>query len=398
MADSRTAISLPTYTLGAEGKSSHFTADITREAAAEEAKSLEVGDAAFILRSDHKWAYSILTEKSDARSILRFEVDGEKNRKTFPQAVWGKYIRIIKVDDAEMVKLQEEAAATAAAAKKAEVEEASKKETEVKAKEVAAVEEKKVTEEKSTPLANAAIAWVRISSGASSIFAKKPEVENEDAPKKEADAIPEEDAKAEEGANAEETEKEVSKKEKSTPAKNAVDWEGIASGVTSMFSSFANDLSNKIESLKKEESKPAAQNDVDKTQEIKDTEAASSEPTSAPMESREDTEEKSAPAASAPELEPEPTMAMKLLQTPIKFFKAATMQEDPAEAALAATSFADEPMANVVICEKDPSSAKRAKALEWERMYGPLESQGITIVETERAEVKKEGVLVVEAE
>ncbi len=102
--------SLPTYKLGDEGKPNHFNASTSREAAAVEAKSLEVGDAAFIKRSDLKWTYAIVTEKIVGDSLsLRFEVDNEHNRKSFPEAQWGKYIRVIHVEESELAKLQEEA-------------------------------------------------------------------------------------------------------------------------------------------------------------------------------------------------------------------------------------------------------------------------------------------------
>ena len=109
----RAPISLPTYSLGQEGKPDHFTASTSREAAAVEAKELAVGDAAFIKRSDLKWTYAVVTEKitgDDASVILRFEVDKDRNRKSFPETQWGKYIRVVHVDDAELAKLTEEAA------------------------------------------------------------------------------------------------------------------------------------------------------------------------------------------------------------------------------------------------------------------------------------------------
>jgi len=109
--ESRTPIALPSYTLGDDGRPAHFTATTPRETAAVEAKELAVGDAAFILRSGHKWAYAIVIEKveKDGGTILRFEVDMEKNQKTFPEAVWGKYIRVIRVDANELAKLEAEA-------------------------------------------------------------------------------------------------------------------------------------------------------------------------------------------------------------------------------------------------------------------------------------------------
>lgn len=137
----RPPVHLPTYLLGDEGKPNHFTAATSRESAATEAESLSVGDAAFIKRSDLKWTYAIVTEKVEeaalgsAPTILRFEVDKDGNRKSFPEAQWGKYIRVIKVEEGELANL--EVAAANAAVGKAE-EEVSKAQEEVAQAEEAA--------------------------------------------------------------------------------------------------------------------------------------------------------------------------------------------------------------------------------------------------------------------
>jgi len=91
-------ISLEGYSIGKEGEPHHFNALTNREDAAIAAKVLDVGDAAFIKRSDLKWTYAIVVEKSIESEgvILRFEVDQDKNRKSFPEKQWGKYIRVIK--------------------------------------------------------------------------------------------------------------------------------------------------------------------------------------------------------------------------------------------------------------------------------------------------------------
>ena len=139
--ESKPAVTLPTYELGEEGEPNHFTASTSREAAAVEAKSLNVGDAAFIKRSDLKWTYAIITEKltgDDSSIILRFEVDQAHNRKSFPEAQWGKYIRVIEVDDAELARLNKEAGIVPP--KVEEQKEQKKEEVEPK------VEEKKVDE------------------------------------------------------------------------------------------------------------------------------------------------------------------------------------------------------------------------------------------------------------
>eukprot|EP00804_Cyclotella_cryptica_P021840 CCRYP_000821-RA/>CCRYP_000821-RA protein AED:0.01 eAED:0.01 QI:142/1/1/1/0/0/2/582/663 len=102
MADeSRAPFSIEGYSIGDEGKPYHFNASTSREEAAKEASTLRVGDAAFIKRSDLKWTYAVVTERtvSDDAVTLRFEVDVAKNRKSFPESQWGKYIRVITLKD-----------------------------------------------------------------------------------------------------------------------------------------------------------------------------------------------------------------------------------------------------------------------------------------------------------
>lgn len=105
---------------------------------------------------------------------------------------------------------------------------------------------------------------------------------------------------------------------------------------------------------------------------------------------------------SAPESEiPKP---IKLLKTPFKFYKAASMKEDPAVAALAATSFADQydgyssiQTNGVTVCKHDPSAAANADILEQERVDGVMESQPATLVDS-NAELKRQGIVIVETE
>eukprot|EP00573_Skeletonema_grethae_P002724 CAMPEP_0201686108 /NCGR_PEP_ID=MMETSP0578-20130828/670_1 /ASSEMBLY_ACC=CAM_ASM_000663 /TAXON_ID=267565 /ORGANISM="Skeletonema grethea, Strain CCMP 1804" /LENGTH=592 /DNA_ID=CAMNT_0048170113 /DNA_START=25 /DNA_END=1803 /DNA_ORIENTATION=+ len=105
MADEQRApIKIEGLTLGDEGQLTHFNALATREEAAAAAKDLEIGDAAFIKRSDLKWTYAVVAEKdtTDAEGIiLRFDVDVDKNRKSFPEKQWGKYIRVVAKEAAE---------------------------------------------------------------------------------------------------------------------------------------------------------------------------------------------------------------------------------------------------------------------------------------------------------
>lgn len=117
--------SLPGYNLGDEGKPNHFIASTSRESAGVEAKTLKLGDAAFIKRSDLKWTYAVVSERvEEAKTdesdkpgtvILRFEVDKDMNRKSFPEAQWGKYIRVVKVEESELERLKAEETAKEAA-------------------------------------------------------------------------------------------------------------------------------------------------------------------------------------------------------------------------------------------------------------------------------------------
>mmetsp|Transcript_31329 Transcript_31329/g.63115 ORF Transcript_31329/g.63115 Transcript_31329/m.63115 type:complete len:685 (-) Transcript_31329:1503-3557(-) len=95
----RKSISGKGYSVGDEANLMDFSVDISKEDAAFEANSLEVGDAAFILRSGGKWTYAIIIDKamvSDGQYALRFEVGADNSRKTFMEAQWGKYVRVIK--------------------------------------------------------------------------------------------------------------------------------------------------------------------------------------------------------------------------------------------------------------------------------------------------------------
>jgi len=93
----RTPHRIEGYSLGDEGKPEHFDAGMSRKDASDAAAELRVNDAAFIKRSDLKWTYAIISEMiEDGVTTLRFDVDTEKNRKSFPQNQWGKYIRVIK--------------------------------------------------------------------------------------------------------------------------------------------------------------------------------------------------------------------------------------------------------------------------------------------------------------
>ena len=109
----REPVTIEGYSIGQEGLPHHFNASTTRDEAAVEAASLRQGDAAFIKRSDLKWTYAVITERNTDGPVttLRFEVDDAKNRKSFPQNQWGKYIRVIKVTEPVEITAEEEAVA-----------------------------------------------------------------------------------------------------------------------------------------------------------------------------------------------------------------------------------------------------------------------------------------------
>ena len=93
----RKRILLDGYLIGDEAKPNDISLDISREDAVLAAKILEVGDAAFILRSDFKWTYAIVIDKTVAgngQNALRFEVGRGNCFKTFVEPQWGKYVRI----------------------------------------------------------------------------------------------------------------------------------------------------------------------------------------------------------------------------------------------------------------------------------------------------------------
>ena len=287
----RAPISLPTYRIGQEGRSNHFTASTSREVASAEAKCLSVGDAAFILRSDRKWAYSILTQIDDGpgdESTLVFELDEERNMKRFHRAVWGKYIRVIKVDDTELAKLTEEEAKSEPSSTRPDTNASSMS--------------------RFSKMTNDVVAWRHAK-------LKKREAE----------------------------EKLLKKKEISVDDNKAISMKELGS----MFSGFlrtANEASiDLFHSLAEKANEPSRA----------EVEAAAQE------KSR-----------------------MKLLQTPA-IYKAPSMKDDPAAAALAATSFAEDHIAfnDATVVENDPSAAALAEILENERIYGDL-GKGVIVVET----------------
>lgn len=293
----RAPISLPTYRIGQEGRSNHFNASTSREVASAEAKCLSVGDAAFILRSDRKWAYSILTQIDDGpgdESTLVFELDEERNVKRFHRAVWGKYIRVIKVDDTELAKLAEEEAAIQMKS------EPSSTRPDTNASSMS----------RFSKMTNDVVAWRHAE-------LKKRETK----------------------------EKLLKKKciKESVDDNKAISMKELGS----MFSGFlrtANEASiDLFHSLAEKANEPSRA----------EVEAAAQE------KSR-----------------------MKLLQTPA-IYKAPSMKDDPAAAALAATSFAEDHIAfnDATVVENDPSAAALAEILEHERIYGDL-GKGVIVVET----------------
>lgn len=296
----REPIYLPTYKLGDEGKPNHFAASTSRELAAIEAKTLTGGDAAFIKRSDLKWTYAVVMELvqpppgedgKPATTILRFEVDKDKNRKSFPEAQWGKYIRVIKVEESEMAKLKEEE------------EEAAKK----------AEEEAKPDEAPKEDAAEAAVESIAPTAAPTTATSVGPVTEA-----LQAATVP---------SSAASVGGESAKSNKSSKSKKSI---GGSSWFSGIFGTSTSKRSEKSEDSKKtEESSTAKSGDPATIPEEKEEEEA------APATSVAPTAE--APAAAIPST---PDIAMAdSVETPIEQHAVEPSTDDPAAAALAATSF-----------------------------------------------------------
>lgn len=493
MAETRSPVTLPGYTLGDEGRPAHFTASIARETAAIEAKELAVGDAAFVLRSGHKWAYAVMTEKEEKDgTILRFEVDEKKNRKTFPEAVWGKYIRVIKADASELAKLEAEAEELANASKEGGV--ATKVEEPEKERNSATIILGEFSSEVGSWFASN---WnsKKTKQNKKAAAALEPTPALLESGDKPAMASPMEDIKSNSltasffSSMFNEKLEEPKAKQKDEEEKIATPRLGTASAKekikskSQLGSIFANIFSKKsgehksdpekkneaqvaITTMDKDKSKSPieepkpAQTRIDLTDQLKPATANAAEvaevraaiedpppqsphPASNPEtetapqavlpkctpsldESRDAVEEKPnlAPAAAPskktpveekstatspttveehPAPEPEIPKPIKLLKTPFKFYKAASMKEDPAAAALAATSFADQhdgyasiQSNGVIVCKHDPAAAANAEILAQERVDGVTESP-VTVMDS-NAELKKQGIVIVEVE
>eukprot|EP00584_Thalassiosira_punctigera_P011892 CAMPEP_0172551208 /NCGR_PEP_ID=MMETSP1067-20121228/36683_1 /TAXON_ID=265564 ORGANISM="Thalassiosira punctigera, Strain Tpunct2005C2" /NCGR_SAMPLE_ID=MMETSP1067 /ASSEMBLY_ACC=CAM_ASM_000444 /LENGTH=433 /DNA_ID=CAMNT_0013338965 /DNA_START=79 /DNA_END=1380 /DNA_ORIENTATION=+ len=433
MSEPRAPISLPTYDLGDEGKPNHFNAASTREDAAQDAKSLAVGDAAFILRSDRKWAYGTVFEKQEGDNMtLRFLVDKKMNRKTFPEAVWGKYIRVIKVDADELAKLEAEAAKAKAAEepmKEDEPDEPNDEPNEDAEKDIKTSSKKDSNKEAKKDGSKADIEKMTLilgefSSEVGSWFSAK------FGSKKTKESKPTEASSAEntDSVKSQTEDKDTPTESESKPALEETKGKKKSKSQSgSLFSSLFSKKSKSFEDKKQEDSKTASSaidedtsnvtkagsKDKSEAASVPEPEKPSENPSSQPApemdESRDAVEETSSSAAALesaseekPIEEPKPE-PIKLLTTPIQFFKAPTMQEDPGEAALAATSFADYEQndyglgQNVTVCENDPSAAATAESLAHQRMYGDLEQQGIVVVEAEE-DLARQGIAIVQAE
>jgi len=494
----RAPISLPNYILGDEARTTHYNASSTREEAAIDAKSLTAGDAAFILRRDYKWAYAIVVEKEEGENSRLVFMADKKNRKTFPESAWGKYIRVIKVDADELAKLEAESVPhtkieetkeettkdadeernKGSKKKKAltKIEEAKEETTkdgdEEGSKGFKKKKEKKKKENKSGKenSGKRTLMLGEFSSDVGSWFSSKfggskktkenmtlvVKVEKEDAspatPSEDKGASPEPETETEDT----EIEMEIDLKDldelKITKSKSRTSsfLNALPAGIFSKKSkSF--DVTKTAASKAKCASEPdaaAAAEDGEKREDAvadakletpastseaeKPSEDLSSvdETTRDVVEKKKSTpddpisattdEETSAHSASVevtatadpsvvkvtspePEIIPIP-VPIKLLQTPIQFYKAATMTEDPAAAALAATSFADFDDSGiyglgeqgVMVVESDPFAAASAGRLGHDRVEA-LRKQGLISVEDiEDEALREQGITIVE--
>ena len=86
----------PAYVLGTSAKSKHDTKKPSQTK--EEAfKNLKAFDFAFIRRSNNKWTYSIVSDRTN--HMIRFVVDELGRTKTMEREYWGSNIRRVNVRD-----------------------------------------------------------------------------------------------------------------------------------------------------------------------------------------------------------------------------------------------------------------------------------------------------------
>lgn len=90
-------VKLPSYKIGEIGKKEDMITD--KKEALEAIEKLDVGDGAFIRRSDGKWTYAILKkrEESEAGLAIRFTVNERKSSKSYNKKYWESHIRPMKL-------------------------------------------------------------------------------------------------------------------------------------------------------------------------------------------------------------------------------------------------------------------------------------------------------------
>ncbi|KAL7469087.1 hypothetical protein ACHAXS_009326 [Conticribra weissflogii] len=89
-------VKLPSYKIGEIGKKEDMITD--KKEALEVIEKLDVGDGAFIRRSDGKWTYAILKkrEETEGGPAIRFTVNERKSSKSYNKKYWESHIRPMK--------------------------------------------------------------------------------------------------------------------------------------------------------------------------------------------------------------------------------------------------------------------------------------------------------------
>ena len=96
---------ISSYTIGDEARPNHYALSIqkvnTRKCITKQVQSLSVRDNMFVRRSDGKWTFAVIGEKKAAVVKLRTATMGGKCHKILKEALWAKYIHLIRVDGSE---------------------------------------------------------------------------------------------------------------------------------------------------------------------------------------------------------------------------------------------------------------------------------------------------------
>lgn len=101
----RTSIAAYDYNLGDEAKSEHIDLTKTNHYAAYEAKKLDVGDHVFVKRSNGKWGFAVLAEKSSDEdgNVYTYQIGQNHKFKFVREHQLGEYVRLVEVGNKQRV-------------------------------------------------------------------------------------------------------------------------------------------------------------------------------------------------------------------------------------------------------------------------------------------------------